>query len=365
MGLMTGTTNFKMLKTKYSDFSIPTLEIKVDGTKMVASKDIMVQELSVDLTCGYEASGCEFLIGNCYDSKKKDYESTVIDKFQIGKKVEILVGYKKTEMVFLGYIDTVSYEFGDGIVGEVRVRCMDAKGLLMKNRRLEAFKETSADAVVKSLLSNQPVSYFLSGKDVDTCSKEEVPLRTGMKTDYEIVVEQAEKLGFEFFIIQGKAYFRKAEKTTTPIMTLEPEFCVEEARISFSSNKLVENIEVRSINQENGKMIRGKSKLTGKFSKGTSAGKLYRSTTQVYYEPGVESASEASKRASVRLNAQKSHFGSMELVCVGIPELVPGRFVKLDKFAPIVNGKYYITGITHNFDTNGYTTTVNARRSSL
>ena len=362
---MTGTTNYTALETKYSNFDIPTLEIKVDGVKMVESKGVSIQELTVELTCGYEASGCDFLVGDCYDSEKCDFDSDISDKFQIGKKVEVLAGYQKTEMVFLGYIDTVTYEFEDGFPGEIRVRCMDAKGLLMKNRRLEAFKETSADAVVKSLLSDQPVSYYLSGKEVDTCWKEAVPLRTGMKTDYEIVTEQASKMGFEFFIIQGKAYFRKAEKTTTPIMTLEPDCGIEEINVSFSGNKLVENIEVRSINPENGELIQGKAKLMGKFGQGTSASKIYRSTTQVFYEPGVESASEASSRADARMAALKSHFGSMEMRCIGIPELVPGRFVKLNKFASTVDGNYYITGITHRFDREGYRTTVRARRSSL
>lgn len=172
-------------------------------------------------------------------------------------------------------------------------------------------------------------------------------------------------MGYEFFIIQGKAYFRKAEKTTTPIMTIEPECGVEENTVSFSGNKLVENVEVRSINQENGKMIKGKSKLTGRFSKGSSAGRMYRSTTQVFYEPGVDSVAEASKRADVRMDAMKTHFGSLEMICIGIPELVPGRFVKLDKFASVVNGKYYITGIVHHFDMDGFRTEVKARRSSL
>ena len=365
MNLMTGTTNYASLKTKYSNFNVPTLEIKVGGTKMVASVDIMVQELIVDLTCGYEASGCEFLVGSCYNSKEGEFDSALTAKFQIGEKIEIMAGYEKTEMIFLGYIDTVSYEFGAGINAEIRVRCMDAKGLLMKNRRLEAFKEDRADAVVKSLLSSQPVSYYLAGKEIDSCSKEEVPLRTGMKTDYDIVVEQAGKMGFEFFIIQGKAYFRKAEKMTTPIMTLEPECGIEENIVSFTGNRLVETVEVRSINQENGKMISGKSKLVGKFGDGSSPGRIYRSTTQVFYEPGVESVAEASKRAEVRMDAIKAHFGSMELMCIGIPELVPGRFVKLDKFASVVDGKYYITGITHRFDADGFRTMLRARRSSL
>lgn len=365
MNLMTGTTDYNILKTKYSDFTQPVLEIKVGGISMVASRDLLVQELIVELTSGYEASGCEFLVSGCYDYKKCDFDSGISAKFQIGEKIEILIGYDKTEMVFLGYIDTVEYEFGAETGGAIRVRCMDAKGLLMKNRRLESFKEKRADAVVKSLLTTQPVSYYLAGKEIDSCPKEEVPLRSGMKTDYEIVVEQAEKMGYEFFIIQGKAYFRKAEKMTAPIMTLEPECGVGEGTVSFSGNELVENIEVRSISKDNGKIIQGKAKLLGRFSKGTSAKRMYASSTQVFYEPGVESVTEATKRARVRMNAKKAHFGSAELVCVGIPELVPGRFVKLDKFSSMVNGKYYIIGITHRFDADGFTTEVQARRSSL
>ena len=32
-----------------------------------------------------------------------------------------------------------------------------------------------------------------------------------MMTDYDLIVEQAQKQGFEFFILQGKAYFRKKD----------------------------------------------------------------------------------------------------------------------------------------------------------
>ena len=99
MDLMTGTTNYTALKTKYSNFMVPALEIKVDGSKMVSSGKIKVQELMVDLTCGYEASGCEFLLGDCYDTEKEDFDRDVSNKFQIGKKVEVLIGYEKAEKV--------------------------------------------------------------------------------------------------------------------------------------------------------------------------------------------------------------------------------------------------------------------------
>jgi len=90
-----------------------------------------------------------------------------------------------------------------------------------------------------------------------------------------------------------------------------------------------------------------------------------RSTTQVFYEAGIESAAEAKKRAKARMEAMKAGFGFMELTCIGIPELVPGRFIKIEKFADAVDGKYYVTGVTHYLTEESFTTVVKARRSHL
>ena len=57
---------------------------------------------------------------------------------------------------------------------------MDAKGLLMKTRRMEIFTQKSADAVVKAILGETPVSSYISGKEIDSCKEEEVPLRSHM-----------------------------------------------------------------------------------------------------------------------------------------------------------------------------------------
>ena len=122
---------------------------------------------------------------------------------------------------------------------------------------------------------------------------------------------------------------------------------------------------MRAINDKNDKLIKGSAKLMGRFSKGSTANRLKGSTEQVFYEAGVESAMEATKRAKVRIDAMKAGFGSMELTCIGIPELVPGRFVKLDGFASAVDDKYYITAVTHDLSDDSFTTTVRARRSSL
>ena len=252
MDLMSVTTDFKSLEKKYENFTAYAVEIKVGSTKLMAGKDLDITSTEVELTSGYEASGCVFILESIYDIEKTDFCAD-ISAIQIGEKVEVFVGYVRQELVFQGYINQIDYEYGmDSETFKIRVECMDDKGLLMKNRRLEFFTEKSADAVVKKILSEAPASNYLAGKEIDTCPEEDIPLRSHMMTDYELIVEQASKQGYEFFIIQGKAYFRKKQKVTSTVLKMSPKNGILGARLSLSGQKLVKKVEVRSIDEENG-----------------------------------------------------------------------------------------------------------------
>ncbi|MBO5335554.1 MAG: hypothetical protein J6A94_00280 [Lachnospiraceae bacterium] len=365
MNLMSATTDFKSLVKKYDNFSAPAVEITVGSTKLMTGKDLDIVSVEIELTSGYEASGCVFVIAGAYDVEKTDFSSD-ISGVQIGEKVEVSIGYVRKESVFNGYVNQIDYYYGlDSEEFGIRVECMDAKGLLMKNRRLEFFTEKSADAVVKKILSESPVSSYLSGKELDTCPQEEVPLRSHMMTDYELIVEQASKQGYEFFIIQGKAYFRKKQKVTSTLMKLSPQQGIIGAKFSVSGQALVKQIEVRSIDESNGKQIKGNATVSGKFAKGSSANMLLGSSKQVFYEPGVKDANEAKKRAEARTEAIANQFGELECECVGIPELTPGRFVQVESLSSQANRKYYIQYVKHVIDESGYRTYFKAGVNSL
>ena len=365
MDLMGATASFAALAKKYDNFSAPAVEITVGSTKLMSGKDLDIVQLEMELTCGYEASGCVFVIAGAYDVGKTDFSGD-ISSVQIGEKVEIAVGYIRTESIFKGYINQIDYYYGIGDEDfQIRVECMDAKGLLMKTRRLEFFTEKSADAVVKKILSESPVSSYLTGKEIDTCPKEDIPLRSHMMTDYDLVVEQASKQGYEFFILQGKAYFRKKEKVTSVLMKLSPQNGILGARFVLSGQSLVKKIEVRSIDEENGKQIKGEAAISGKFSKGSSGNMLLGVSRQIYYEPGVKDAAQAKARAKARIDAAADQFGELECECVGIPELSPGRFVEVEKLSSQADRKYYVRYVRHVIDENGYRTFFKAGVSSL
>jgi phage protein D len=300
-----------------------------------------------------------------YTPEKTDFDKS-IQCIQIGEQVEVSLGYVRRESIFKGYINSIDYQYGmdeDSI--EITVECMDVKGLLMKTRRLEFFTEKSADAVVSKLLGESPVSSYLSGKEVDTCSEDEVPLRSNMMTDYDLIVEQASKLGFEFFILQGKAYFRARQKVTSQLVELTPEEGIVSARLSLNGQSLVKKIEVRSIDETSGEQIKGEAAISGTFSSGSSGNKLLGSSKQIFYEPGVKDANEAKARAKARIEAAAEKFGELECECVGIPELSPGRFIKIAKLSSQMNRKYYVHYVRHVIDESGYRTYIKAGVSSL
>ena len=92
MDLMKGSTSFRSLRKKYDDFSAPSVEVTVGSTKLVSGAGADIFDLELELTSGFEASGCVFYIDGAYDEKNTDFKKFT-DKIQIGESVEIALGY--------------------------------------------------------------------------------------------------------------------------------------------------------------------------------------------------------------------------------------------------------------------------------
>ena len=42
--------------------------------------------------------------------------------------------------------------------------------------------------------------------------------------------------------------------------------------------------------------------------------------------------------------------------CIGMPEIVPGRFLKISDVDSLINKKFYVTDVTHTINYNGFLT---------
>ncbi len=368
MDLMKNVTDISSLKRKYRNFTTPSYRIMLDGKDMKEKFGAGVGALDVELTAGYEASGASFTVVEQYDPKNSNFSTKgPFKQLQLGTKVEIELGYITTIPVFTGLITEISYNFDGDSPPEINVTCMDAKCLLMKIQRLEIRKEKKISQVVTALLGEQPISGYLKGKEINLTTPEVAAIQLNMESDYNFIIKQAQYFGCEFFIIAGKAYFRSKATMTSPIFTMKSgEGGVLTANLSLRGSGLVETLEVVGINPENDQAISSKAKLSGKFSTGSTAKKMLSKTQRTYFDSNVTSAEDAKKRVEVLTESIARDFGVLQLSCVGNPEIVPGRFIKLEGLMDLAKKSFYITKVSHSYtEESGFITSLEGGLKTL
>ena len=70
----------------------------------------------------------------------------------------------------------------------------------------------------------------------------------------------------------------------------------------------------------------------------------------------VRTQEECTLLAQSRLDSIAMGLVSGGGTCLGIPELIPGRYVKIDGLDSQSNGTYFVTKVRHLFEQNGYHT---------
>ena len=367
MDLMKQSTTYQAMLKKYQDFSAPTVKITVDGVELIEKKQARVTQVMVELTNGYEASACSFDLQDEYEPSQSDFSTKgAVPSLQIGAKVEIQLGYITTEQVFSGLITQVDYCFeGEDMTPYLHVECMDAKCLLMKSQRLELCSEEKITDAVKTLLGQQPVSSYLSGKDVSLMQEDKQPLSLNMQSDYDFIVQQAQYVGCEFFIINGKAYFREEPALSSPIVTLSPDNGLVRVQVSLQGAELVEKVTVKGIDPTKDAEVSGSAKASGKFSSGSTAKKMISGTERVFFDSRVQSEAQANSRAKILMKGLTQRFAVLSAEVMGMPDLVPGRTVKLTGLSSVVDSSYYLTTVRHVYNSDGFTTLIEGRKSSL
>ena len=111
--------------------------------------------------------------------------------------------------------------------------------------------------------------------------------------------------------------------------------------------------------------IESKKKNAGKLSLGNKAKPLVSSQTYVYIDSTIETKNDADTRAEYLLEDMSYRLGHITMTLRGMPEFVPGRFIKLKGFGEALSNSYYVTDVIHEFNQGGfYTTTIEGKAST-
>jgi phage protein D len=73
------------------------------------------------------------------------------------------------------------------------------------------------------------------------------------------------------------------------------------------------------------------------------------------------SPAQARKKADLIINEAKASFGRLECSLVGLPEIIPGRAIRLNGLFPQADVEAYILKVSHRFTEDGYYTQFEAK----
>jgi phage protein D len=354
---------FNALASKYNHFFAPAFEIKVDGQNLTL-QSVPVSSLRVETTTEPKSDSFQFRIENAYDPMKREFKwiGSIID---VGKTITIKLGYKdKLEEVFDGYITGLSMDYPNEGQPSVTVRGMDRSMFLMRSVKSRVWHNKKVSDVVKEIGGLHSLS--LKVDDTGTPKPTIEQMRT---SDFLFLKQLAKDVHHDFFIVGQKLYFRKQNPSASPIVTLSYGQNLASFSCDVDISAQISKVVVRGLDPKTRAAIEGTSSTIGKIGSNSKTGKdiisaLSSNAVENVYSV-VNSQAEAQALANAMLNERAMGLVTGEGECVGIPEMRAGRFVKLAGLGPRFNQPFSMSGVTHNFDNNGYFTTFKVEGNAI
>lgn len=394
------------LQSEYGDFAYPQAQILFNQTPLdTASADLIVNDIRVELTAGFEASVASFRIYNVYDASTGSFRfDAVKSQVLLGAALEIQLGYlNKLKTVFVGFVAGVSFGYEAHDLPYIEVTGMDVKGIMMAGTYANQLTANNYGDAVSEVLRRTGYEQLKQGGGILDIQVTPTPDKQGggaaggltgglagasgglggaagggagkasaytvemvSESDYEFVVKAAKKFNYEFFTDRGTVYFRKAKSVTAPLMTLGVGSGLVTFHVEYSITGIVGSIEARAMNAGDGKLISAKSAFQNNLSTASRAKGLVKGGKKVLIDPTISSQSDADARVESLLEQMSYRLGSLEGDCVGIPDLVPGRFITLSGLGSPVDNSFYLTTVVHEFrDETGYQTHITGKADKV
>ncbi|UHA73464.1 phage late control D family protein [Paenibacillus sp. 481] len=342
---------FEAIEKKYRDFLAPTFQILINGANITTT--VAVSRITVETSVETEANSFNFTVNNAFDIVKREFQ-WLDEYFAVGTYIEIKFGYvDKLETLLYGLITSVTCDFpSEGGLPKLMVRGMDISFLMMrglKSRSWEQkkFSEVAAE-VGKQYVSD--VSVDDSGEAIDIIAQNEC-------NDFQFLTQMAKEINYDFFIVGKTMYFRKALTQMTPVMTLVWGKTLRSFTPEMNIASQIGEVVVRSWDPIQTQLIEASSTQVTKLGGNSKTGKDIMNALGTYKEyvyTNVDTVQEAQKKADAILNHKAMQLISGNGECIGIPELIAGRYLTLEGVGQKLSQPYYLKAVTHTIDSSGY-----------
>lgn len=363
------------------NFSYPKADVSING-KSISGSEFSLIELDVELTSGYEASIGTFLLSSVYDEVDRVFAT---EKFQsliaLGSKVEISFGYDQDGViVFVGYIAKVNFRLDTENVAGVEVTCLDVKGMMMTGRYSRQLAAKFYGEAVSERIRDKRYAKFITKDIIDDtpdmppkpapegpAEETDITIEMVNESDYEFITKIAKRYNFDFFVVGGNVVFRKAKSDPSILMVITTETGLKSVNVEYDISGLAGKIEVRNTDPNTGKLIKSVKEIdSDKISLESKAKPIVSAAKQVYIDPTIQSQKDADARAEFLVEDISFRLGTAYLTLIGIPRIVPGRYIQLAGFGKGMDNTFYIHSVRHVFDDErGYVTEIIAKTAGM
>ncbi len=352
-----GSYTYAQLAKQHDNFTPAGFEISLDG-KVLPPGKYHIPGVEVELRADGTAGGCTFSIEGQYDFKNQKWVNDAEKLLKPGAKISVRGGYKDRSELFYGYVDDYSLDFKSDGLPSITVNGLDGLGYLMNMCAPIYAGEKKPKEIVESVLKKSQSAGYAKSVTVGALDGFETPIIKELSDDWQFLRMMSERYGATLFAVNGELIFDEVITKTSPILTLT----VGRSILSFSRRvslaHQIGKVEVmgRDVNQ---KPVKGIASSVTAGGDGKSAAEwvsgLKESVLRVRSEY-ARTQKECEVLAQNRLNSIAMGFVSGGGECIGIPELIPGRYLKIDGGDELTNGTYFITRVIHRLRPDQFTT---------
>ena len=363
----TSTLTYKGLLDKYANFISPAVSVTI-GDKTYTSSEVLMTSVEVELTANGTASGCTINISGQYDLKNSKWKNDFPDNVKPGATLKVSIGYVEKKEIFYGYIDDYSVEYSGNQGASLVINGLDGLGYLMHLQEPLYAGQQTPKTIIETILTKSKTAGFATSVSVGNLSGFSTPIVKEQISDWKFLNLVAARYGAVLFAIDGELIFDDMLSNTTALMTLGVQAGLRSfsRRVSLAHQIGKVIIKGRDDNQAPIEGSADSVSLQGTSGKSASeyVSNLSRATLREYSEY-VRTADECTTLAQNRLNMLAMEFVSGEGTCIGIPDLIPGRYITISGLDDDTNNTYFMTRVKHSFTPEEYSTTFEVRGAKI
>lgn len=379
--LLTAVFDADKLRERYQQYAAPAAKIWI-GTppqELVQAAGVRIEHIRVSLNIDSAASA-DFSVTDIWDDQQNAIRQTVKNHLVCGAMVKIELGYgSELTDVFHGLIYETGVQFSE--IPSMQITVMDVKRLMADNEETDRVWE---EQTLTGLFSTLMGKYSAFGLNVSVEQKQ-TGGGNGAQDGLKVFVQRGSDLSLVRklcrendlrFLVYGKEAKLTAKSEKAAVMTL----LWGRDLISFSKNDSYVNMQIvvrGTLKKPPQKSASGSgnAQAGGTGNTGGSAEQKKRmiekketvvsdkaaqtgisESVRVIELTNMKSEDEAESRLADEVERVKESMHSGRGSCIGMPVLIPGRYLNIQGMDDSVDGEYYLKAVSHTFGADGFTT---------